>query len=154
MRQGHRTSTERKTVELRTRLLACTMLIASVGLGSLGPIACAQLNPGDILVIDRDAGSGQLGALFQVDPSTGRRTLLSDFGNPAQGPTGNTPTGVAVEAGGTLLVVDWAAGTGGLGALFRVDPGTGTRSLLSDFGKPAHGPRGNKPRGVAVVPNV
>jgi len=32
-----------------------------------------------------------------VNPSTGARTLLSDFGNPAQGPLGQDPNFVAVE---------------------------------------------------------
>jgi hypothetical protein len=137
-------------VALRIRLWACTLLIASVSLGGRGPVVYAQLNPGDILVVDGAAGTGGLGMLFQVNPGTGTRSLLSDFGNPAQGPTGDNPLGVAVEAGGTILVVDLEAGTGGLGALFRVDPGTGARSLLSDFGNPAQGPTGYTPTGVAV----
>ncbi len=37
-----------------------------------------------------------MGALFRVDPSSGTRTLLSDFGNAGQGPTGIDPLGVAV----------------------------------------------------------
>jgi len=47
----------------------------------------AQLNPANILVIDADkrttpGGSGftEFGALFRVDPATGSRTVVSDFG--------------------------------------------------------------------------
>jgi hypothetical protein len=71
--------------------------LASVILGGLLPAAWAQLNPGDILVSDQtDGGTGSAGALFRVDPAAGSRTLLSDFGNAAQGPTGVNPRGVAV----------------------------------------------------------
>jgi uncharacterized repeat protein (TIGR01451 family) len=51
---------------------------------------------GTILVTDQDAGTGAGGALFQVDPTTGIRTILSDFGNSTQGPVGVTTDGVAV----------------------------------------------------------
>lgn len=112
----------------------------------------------NILVIDSEAGSGNdppgfsLGALFRVNPSTGARTLLSDFGDPFQGPMGNDPRDVAVEPSGTILIIDFEASPTnfGSGALFRVNPSTGTRTLLSDFGNPAQGPLGNDPRGVAI----
>jgi len=45
-------------------------------------------------------------------------------------------------------VIDAAAGTGGLGALFRVDPVSGARTVLSDFGAGAN--QGVYPYGVAV----
>lgn len=114
------------------------------------PAAQAQLNPGDILVIDIDAGTEARGALFRVTAATGARMLLSDFGDAGQGPLGVNPGGVAVEASGQILVVDVDAGTGTRGALFRVDPGTGTRTLLSDFGNDDQGTLGVDPSGVAV----
>ncbi|MGH8557512.1 MAG: hypothetical protein ACRESZ_08635 [Methylococcales bacterium] len=101
-------------------------------------------------MVDLDAGIDAKGALFQVDPAGGNRTLLSDFGAAGQGPLGLKPTGVAVEAGGALLVVDFNAGTGFKGALFRVDPASGNRTLLSDFGAADRGPLGADPVGVAV----
>ncbi|MGH8576621.1 MAG: calcium-binding protein [Gammaproteobacteria bacterium] len=76
--------------------------------------------------------------------------MLSDFGvgvNP-----GIEPRGVAVESNGTLLVIDQSAGTGTLGALFRVDPVSGVRTLVSDFGSGAN--PGRDPIGVAVVPDT
>jgi hypothetical protein len=56
----------------------------------------AQLTPGDSLVIDVNAGTDFAGALLRLDLATGHRTLLSDFGNPAHGPLGADPIGVAV----------------------------------------------------------
>ncbi|MGH8474774.1 MAG: calcium-binding protein [Methylococcales bacterium] len=105
---------------------------------------------GALLVVDRNAGAGFNGALFRVDRVSGNRTLLSDFGAAVQGPLGLDPSGVAVEAGGALLVVDFNAGTGAKGALFRVDPAGGNRTLLSDFGDAGQGPLGLTPVGVAT----
>jgi len=79
----------------------------------------SQLNPGDILVIDRDDGTVGRGALFLVDPISGARTLLSDFGDTEQGPIGVNPFGVAVEASGNILVIDYT-----VRKLFRVDSTT------------------------------
>ncbi|MGH8576622.1 MAG: hypothetical protein ACREXJ_06850 [Gammaproteobacteria bacterium] len=109
-------------------------LVLAAGL-ALAPPAQA-LTPGEVLVIDATAGTNSQGALFVVDPATGARTLLSDFGSGAN--PGAEPVGVAVESNGTLLVVDADAGTGSLGALFRVDPLSGARTLLSDFGSGAN----------------
>lgn len=110
-----------------------------------------------ILALDRYAGTHDDGALFTVNPSTGNRTLLSDFGNSSQGQIGADPTGV-VTANGLLglgtayYVIDSSAGTNGAGGLFRVDPSTGNRTLLSDFGNSAQGPLGANPVSVALVP--
>jgi hypothetical protein len=97
-------------------------------------------------VIDLSAGTGGKGALFRVDPVSGARTVLSDFGS---GPNqGHTPFDIAVESNSQILVIDPDAGTGGKGALFRVDPVSGARTVLSDFGS---GPnQGDSPFGVAV----
>src|SRR5262245_32507379 len=141
----------------RSHLFLSVLLASVVSVLEPLPQARAQLLPGDILVVDVDAGTndrgapgtsdrgaGGRGALFRVSPSTGVRTLLSDFGNAAQGPLGAQPWGVAVEATGTILVIDSGAG------LFRVSPSTGARTLLSDFGNAAQGPLGVEPIGVAV----
>jgi hypothetical protein len=58
----------------------------------------AQVIPGDVLVADGNGGATLQGALFRVDPTSGQRTILSDFGNAAQGPTGNSPEGVVFES--------------------------------------------------------
>src|SRR5262245_58692624 len=107
-------------------------------------------SPGDLLVIDQHAGTTQLGALFTVDPDTGSRTILSDFGNPIQGPPGQNPNGLILDGSSALLVIDPDAGTGLAGALFTVDAVTGSRTILSDFGDATQGPSGENPVGLAL----
>jgi cysteine-rich repeat protein len=118
-------------------------------LPGLAPPAQAQLNPGDILVADFEGGENGAGLLFRVNPATGARTVLSDFGNPAQGPTGQSPFGVAVVDTNTILVID-GQGVGGTGTLFLVNATTGARTILSDFGNAAQGPLGVDPVGIAL----
>ena len=81
--------------------------------------------------------------------SSGNRTLLSDFGNNAQGPLGVTPTGVTLDASGNILVIDADAGPNGRGALFGINPSGGNRILVTDFGDPSQGILGITPFGVS-----
>src|SRR5262249_34828456 len=113
-------------------VLSVLLLASVLSPGRLLPAAHAQLLPGDSLIIDPSAGKGGRGALFRVNPATGTRWLLSDFGDGDN--RGVNPGGVAVDGNGNILVSDVDAGTDTLGALFRVDPNTGARTLLSDFG--------------------
>jgi hypothetical protein len=133
-----------------TRTLLSTFSNATQGPLGDNPTGVAVEASGFILVIDYAVGTGGNGVLFRVDPATGNRTLLSDFGNSAQGPTGVDPVGVAVEASGFILVIDEDAGTNSAGALFRVDPVTGNRTLLSNFGDSAQGDTGIQAENVAV----
>jgi hypothetical protein len=122
-------------------------LLNDFGDGSQGPLGVhlsgvAMEANGNILVTDADYGSGHRGALFRVNPLTQIRTILNDFNDLTQGDSGQVQrglgvetSGVAVEANGNILVVDKEAGTNFQGALFRVNPTTGKRSLLSDFGR-------------------
>ena len=112
----------------------------------------SPVSEGDILVIDGSAGTSSLGALFSVDPS-GNRTIISDFGNAAQGALGFGPTGVAIDTSGQILVIDGSAGTSSLGALFSVDP-SGNRTIISDFGNAAQGALGSFPSGVVIFPDT
>jgi sugar lactone lactonase YvrE len=125
---------------------------AAQGSLGVGPFGVAIDSNGDILVIDLSAGTGGLGALFRVDPSNGNRTVLSDFGDPAQGILGENPIGITIDSGGDILVIDNDAGLGPInnGALFVVEPSNGNRTLLSDFGDPAQGTTGSDPSGVAI----
>src|SRR5262249_28730852 len=96
-------------------------------------------------------------ALFFVDDSTGNRTLVSDFGDGSQGPTGNTPSGLALDFSTATgyLVIDPGAGT--QGRLFRVGDPTGIRSIASDFGDGTQGPTGVSPNGISgngIEPSV
>jgi hypothetical protein len=96
--------------------------------------------------------------LVNVDAS-GKRTMLSDFGDPSQGPIGaGGLQDVAWISSGSpeikqsILVLDTFAGTfPTYGVLFAVDPATGNRSILSDFGKWRQGPLGKRQVGIAVV---
>ncbi|MBW1789922.1 MAG: IPTL-CTERM sorting domain-containing protein, partial [Deltaproteobacteria bacterium] len=106
------------------------------------PSDLALSDSGLIFVIDSDGGTNAIGALYTVDPSTGNRVLISDFGNIADGPLGSLPRGVTVTNSGDVLVTDRDAGTDGYGALFKVDPVTGARVMVSDFGNNAQGPLG------------
>ena len=77
---------------------------------------------------------GDCGALFRVNRGTGAQTLLSDFGNLAQGPRGEDGGhSIALDTDDTILVVDAYAAAGN-GALFRVDltgPPAGARTVLT-----------------------
>ncbi len=101
-----------------------------------------------LLVIDDAVGTDNRGALFRVDPATGQRTILSDFGNPNQGPLGTGPSGVTVVPGilePEIYVVDPNYYTTDPingpfnGAVFRVNPSTGVRTVVSDFNNTAQG---------------
>ena len=60
------------------------------------------------------------------------------------GPSLRFPAGIEVEATGTLVVVDSA-----LGAVLRVDPVTGNRTVISDANT-GSGPPLSFPQGIAV----
>lgn len=108
---------------------------------------------GNIWVLALIGGPDELGvrSLFKVDPATGARTVVSNFRDPAQGREGGDPTDVAIDASGNILVIDREAGTNGGGMLFSVDPATGARTVVNDFGDPAQGVLGESPVGVAVA---
>ena len=124
---------------------------ATQGPAGAEPSGLALEANGTVLVIDQAFGTNEQGALFRVDPVSGLRTLVSDFGDATQGPTG--PIGLALEADGTVLVIDFIAGTNFQGALFRVDPVSGLRTLLSDFGDATQGLAGSDPFGLALEAN-
>ena len=127
---------------------------ATQGPTGVSPLSLTLNAAGTILVVDPSAGTGSAGVLFTVDPATGARMILSDFGHAAQGPTGTSPVDLVLNAAGTILVVDQDVGTAGAGALFTVNPATGNRAILSDFGDPIKGPTGVNPDGVAIFAAV
>jgi hypothetical protein len=140
-----------------TRTIFSDFSNASQGPLGFNPVGVALGRRG-ILVTDKDAGTNQHGAVFLVDPVTGGRTILSDFGDSAQGPTGESPTDITRGVGGEILIMDPDGGTdipmdgktGGNGALFKLDQATGHRILLSDFGDAGQGPTGVNPGGVSL----
>ena len=144
-------------VEIATGNRTLVSDFGDTGQGPLGlaPFAVA-FSPAGLVVADQRAGTlctpiSGCGALFVVDPVTGARTLLSDFGDSAQGALGASRLhGIAVEANGDLLVTDRDAGGSGRGLLFRVSPADGSRTIVSNFADPNQGPTGGEPSGVAV----
>jgi hypothetical protein len=95
--------------------------------------------------------------LLQVDPKTGNRAVLSDFDNAAQGPLGWRLSGIAVENSGAGGVIVGAGNPADKSAqptlLFRVNPQTGKRTLLSDSTDPKQGPALTWIYEIAIVPD-
>jgi len=143
---------EKEGKVMRALILILNLIATVLCVTGLTPQAHAQLNPGDILVIDIEAGTNSKGTLFSVNPVTGNRTVISDFSNASQGTLGENPSGVALGPSGEILVLDSDAGTNSRGALFSVNPVTGNRTVISDFGNASQGTLGANLAGVAVVP--
>lgn len=91
--------------------------------------------------------------LLRINPITGNRAILSDFDNPAQGPVGTNLTGLGVEALGTIIVGAAPPNGGGANQIFRVNPLTGRRTLLSDATNPQQGPSFTVMTYLTVVPH-
>ena len=107
---------------------------------------------GDFLVAEQAfVGAMPSPAVIRVDRQTGVRTLISSNSAPAGGPSFSSPSGIAVEPSGTILVADLSAFPQFNGGLIRVDPVTGARTILSKNGNPAGGPSFNGPMDVAVA---
>ncbi|HWP91019.1 MAG TPA: hypothetical protein VNN20_02315 [Thermodesulfobacteriota bacterium] len=138
---------------MRALILILGLIAIAVCIIVLTPKAQAQLNPGDILVVDLNAGTDSRGALFSINPVTGNRTVISDFGNASQGTVGSNPFGVSLGPSGDILVIDADAGTDSRGALFSINPVTGNRTVISDFGSSSQGTVGATPVGVAPGPS-
>jgi len=115
-------------------------------------VALAVQAGGLILVVDPSAGTGKRGALFAVDPETGLRRIVSDFGKASQGPLGtksDVPNDVgvkaiAIAADGRVLVGDSAGNASCVypttcGVIYVVAP-DGTRSVFRSYNGPGPGP--------------
>lgn len=76
--------------------------------------------------------------LLRIDPRTGQRSVLTDFGNPTQGILGQGPRGAVVEDSGAIVVSAFNAESSGV--LFRINPETGQRTILSDSANSEQGP--------------
>ncbi len=123
-------------------------------LGS-NPFRVAVDASGNIVVLDFDVGElegipGGTPGLFSVNPTTGFRTLLSDFGDVNQGPTGENPVDVAFDESGNILVTDTDAGADDRGVLFSVNPLNGSREIISNFANDNQGPLGVDPAGLSA----
>ena len=131
------------------KIMSVTICVVFLQLLLIANHVQAKPKPGDLLVVDQAGGTAGFGALILVKPGTGRRTVLSDFGDAAQGSLGAVPASVAVGAGGRIFVSDLFAGEPPPGGgLFEVDPETGNRTLVSNFGQ--GDPQGLMYYGLAV----
>jgi sugar lactone lactonase YvrE len=61
------------------------------------PRGIAADSSGNIWVVDEEGPTGR-GALFKIDATSGFRTIVHDFGDPAKGDLGVDPTGLAFAA--------------------------------------------------------
>jgi sugar lactone lactonase YvrE len=115
-----------------------TGLTIGGGRGFFGALVGVAVAPdGSVLVTDVAMA---LAAIVQVDPRTGARAAVSGCidvdrnfqctGIRGSGPFLRRPEGLALAANGQIMVVDGVR-DGGLGAVVRVDPGTGDRRVVS-----------------------
>ena len=132
------------------------ILVSDFGNPAQGPMGSEPggltIDGSSAYVVDDMAGPDNKGLLFHVSLITGDRTIISDFGDPAQGPLGDNPSGIALDGNGNALVTD-EEGISVLGTLFLVDLNSGQRTVISDFGDPAQGPLGQNPFGVVLDPS-
>src|SRR5664279_3359578 len=108
---------------------------------------------GDLLVAEQAMVGVTPPGVIRVDKATGVRTLISNNTAPAGGPDFSTPSGIAVEANGSILIADLSAFPQGNGGVIRVDPVTGARTTLSRNGSPAGGPSFVWPWGMTIAPD-
>lgn len=104
--------------------------IVSSGGSFVDPTDIAIDENGDLLIADANAFGGLCplrgcGGIIRVDPETGAQTTVSALG------IFTNPLSIAIEADGSLLVVDAHAFTGLPPRLIRVDPDTGKQTLVS-----------------------
>jgi sugar lactone lactonase YvrE len=108
---------------------------------------------GMILVADSFTGSATPNpGIVRVDRMTGLRTVVSNNATPPTTVPFVEPTGIALESTGMIVVADISAFAAVDGGVFRVDPVTGARMVLSANGAPV-GPRFENPWDVAVAPD-
>jgi hypothetical protein len=94
--------------------------------GMLGSTASvfAQVNPGDIIVLDDEqiGGAGGEGKLFSVALASSSRRVISDLNNPGQDPIFNRDElarssllrDVAVSASGDIVILDTRSNEAGI----------------------------------------
>ena len=142
--------------------------LGDFGNPSQGPLgedagqALARDTDGTILVVDPFAPPGSpscfdvngCGSVFRWDPITKMHSLLTKYGDAAQGSVSSfRPKGVAVGTNGTIFVSP-CPGTGGAGAICTVDRVTGVRTIFSDFGNATQGSLGAGPHSLAIITAV
>lgn len=103
-----------------------------------GPFTLALDPNGDIIVGETDGLGGSCpsdllcGGLVEVDPATGKQTVLSDntMAINADSQYFGQVNGVTINAAGQIFVSDWG-GCQGCGKVIEVDPSDGRETLIS-----------------------
>ncbi|WP_150050598.1 DUF11 domain-containing protein [Methylomonas rhizoryzae] len=103
---------------------------------------------GNIFGVLPGVGLDNYGILVSINPATGYRKIISDFGDNSQGQIIYNPINIKATSAGQILVLDDGGNITG-GALFSIDRSNGYRSLISDFSSSKQGP-GKKPVALAV----
>jgi hypothetical protein len=116
------------------------------------PLGVVIAPNGDLLVADQSAFAGAGGGVIRVNPVTGQRTTVSENASPAGGPQFVDPFALTLAANGDILVSDQNAFGGG-GGVFRVDPVTGARTVVTQNGLPPGGPSFSAPFGITTEAN-
>jgi hypothetical protein len=102
--------------------------VAGTGVALNSPQGIAFDALGFVVVAD-----SELNALVKIDPLTGNRTILSGMGTMGTGARFNNPIGTTTDAAGNIYVADQGGFTG-IGEVFKVDPTTGNRRVISGNG--------------------
>jgi hypothetical protein len=85
---------------------------------------------GSILYVNTYGPTVPIG-VFRIDPVTGAATPLSTD-TAGSGPAFAAPRGIAIEAGGTIVVGDGLGSFNEPDRILRVDPASGARTIVSD----------------------
>ena len=117
-----------------------------------GSIVCNGVNGTDLYVSDVSTFGNPGGGVIHVDSLTGTRTTLSENANPLGGPDFETPTMMAFEASGDIVVAEaWSTlAAPRFPAVIRVSRTTGVRTLVSDNANPVGGPDLFAPSAIAI----
>ncbi|WP_206409524.1 hypothetical protein [Lysobacter enzymogenes] len=136
------------------------LLALALGAAAAGGAHASYPAPGALVVLDEEGGPNQRGALYAIEPVSGYRRVLTDFGNGIQGPVAAKPNGLARVSTGLWggddrwIVTDASGGTDNRGAVYEVDLSNGARTTVADFGDASRGPLGRQPEGVIYVAPV
>lgn len=146
------------TTSRRWTRLTAAVVTAAVCLGAAAQAGARVAPPAGpvyektLYVSDNKAFGGD-GGVIKVNVDTGVRTVVSKNSAPRQpnGPDFAGPQRLAVEADGNILVVgQWNYAGGILPGVVRIDPQTGTRSIVSLNGVSAGIVSFGLPTGIAV----
>jgi streptogramin lyase len=127
--------------------------IYSAGLGTATPLTTAVAAPqglafghdGKLLAIN---GSPSNPTIYSIDPTNGNTNSLSDNNGAGTGPAYNVLRGITVGPDGTIYATDV-----GNNEIFRVDPATGDRIIVSGNGIGGT-TFGGLSYGIAVYPTI